>query len=336
MIHCLEMKVGYMRIIIGDVVEESKMVPPSTKCEEVYKIFDKTASIEGIVVCSNEQPIGLVMRTKFFEKLSTKYGHDLFMKRTIDLIMDPNFLMVDYTVPILEVSTLAMNRKQENLYDYVIVTKNDRLYGVVSIRDLIMKMSEVQIRIARYSNPLTGLPGNKAIDETLQEVLSFKRFSVFYIDIDSFKAFNDTYGFREGDEVIKETANIISETILTIPNEPSFVGHIGGDDFIAVIPHYQHITLCNSIISQFDHFIQKFYSEDELKKGYVYGVNRQGDFEQIPIISISVAVVQNKNYSYSSVGQLSKESAKLKKKCKAIKKSIFLSHEDLINRAIYF
>lgn len=329
------MKVGYMRIIIGDVVEEIKMVPPSTKCEEVYKIFDEKSSIEGIVVCSDEQPIGLVMRTKFFQKLSTKYGHDLFMKRTIDLIMDPNLLKVDYTVPLLEVSSLAMNRKQENLYDYVIVTKNDRLYGVVSIRDLIMKMSEVQIRIARYSNPLTGLPGNKAIDETLQEVLSYKKFSVFYLDIDSFKAFNDTYGFSQGDEVIKETANIISETILTIANEPSFVGHIGGDDFIAVIPHYEHIPLCNLIISQFDQFIQKFYSEEELKNGYVDGVNRQGEFEQIPILSISIAVVQNKDYSYFSVGQLSKESAKLKKKCKAIKKSVSLSHEDLRNKIIY-
>lgn len=322
---------GYMRIVIGDIVEENIIVPPSIKCEEVYKIFEETPSLEGIVVCTEEQPIGLVMKTKFFQKLSIKYGHDLFMKRTIDLIMDEDLLVVDESVPILEVSSMAMNRKQENLYDYVIVIRRGRIFGIVSIRDLIVKMSEMQIRIARYSNPLSGLPGNKAIDETLQEMLSYKRFSLFYLDIDSFKIFNDTYGFREGDEVIKETANIISETILTTANEPSFVGHIGGDDFIAVVPHYSHVPICNAIIAQFDHYIQRFYSEDESKSGYVFGVNRKGELEKFPIISLSIAVVQNKECSFKSVEELSKEAARLKRKCKAVMRSVFFNHEALQN-----
>ena len=98
------------------------------------------------------------------------------------------------------------------------------------------------------------------IDKTLQEVLSYKQFSVFYLDIDSFKIFNDTFGFREGDELIKETSTIISDTIRTPVNEPSFVGHIGGDDFIAVIPHFHYEALCKQIITRFDRSILRFYS----------------------------------------------------------------------------
>ena len=318
-----------MHSVIGDIAKKAKTVTPATKCEDVYSIFKEDSSLEGIVVGMNEQPIGLVMKTNFFQKLSTKYGFDLFMKRNIDLVMDHERLTVDYSVPITEVSALAMNRKQENLYDYVIVTKQNRMYGMVSIRELIMKLSEVQISIARYSNPLSGLPGNNVIEQTLEEVLSYSRFSVFYLDIDLFKVFNDTFGFSEGDKLIKETANIISDVILTTANEPSFVGHIGGDDFIAVVPHFHHETLCKEIITRFDHSILRFYSEEEIERGYIQAITRQGILENVPLVSISIAVVQNRYDSFTSVGQLSKEAAKLKKRCKAIKKSIFRTREDL-------
>ncbi|WP_394239457.1 GGDEF domain-containing protein [Niallia oryzisoli] len=314
-----------MSIMIGDIAEESIIVDPSTKCENVYSIFGEKSALEGIVVVSEERPIGLVMKTQFFQKLSTKYGFDLFMNRSIDLVMEEEFLIVDYSMPITDVSSLAMNRKQENIYDFVIVIKQDRMYGVVSIRELIIKLSELQIRIARYSNPLSGLPGNNVIEETLQNVLFYKQFSVFYIDIDSFKFFNDTFGFRVGDEIIKETADIISDTIQAASNEPSFVGHIGGDDFIAVVPHYDHEEICKEIISRFDHYILRFYTEEEIEKGYVHGMNRQGIYENVPLVSISIAVVQNKTNPIISIEQLSREAAKVKQRCKYTPKSTFLT-----------
>ncbi|QED46506.1 GGDEF domain-containing protein [Cytobacillus dafuensis] len=318
-----------MHIVIGDISKENKIVAPSTKCEVVYSIFNENPSLEGIVVCENDEPIGLVMRTQFFQKLSTKYGFDLFMKRTIELVMDQDLLTVDYSVPITEVSALAMNRKQENVYDYVIVTKQDRIFGIVSIRELIIKLSEIQINVARYSNPLSGLPGNILIEETLREVLTYKEFSVLYIDIDSFKFFNDTFGFSEGDELIKETANIITDIIYTTDSKPSFVGHIGGDDFIAVVPHYHHEDLCNAIISRFHQSILRYYSHEELNKGYIPAVTREGKLENVPLVTISIAVVQNKDCELITVGQISKEAAKVKSRCKTIKKSVFLTHEDM-------
>lgn len=323
------MEVIFLRTVVGDISKKNIIVSPETKCEVVYTIFNEQPSLEGIIVCSDEQPIGLVMRTHFYQKLSTKYGFDLFMKRTIDLVMDQDLLMVEYSVPITEVSALAMSRKQENLYDYVIVTKLNRIHGIVSIRELIMKLSEIQINIARYSNPLSGLPGNNVIEETLREVLTYERFSVFYIDIDSFKFFNDTFGFSTGDELIKKTAAIITEVISTGEHEPSFVGHIGGDDFIAVVPHYYHEVLCQDIITRFQQSIKQYYSEEELNSGYVQAVSRQGKLENVPLVTISIAVVQNKYNNISSVGQISQEAAKVKSKCKTMQESIFLSLEDL-------
>lgn len=317
-----------MDIVIGEIAKDSFIVSPSTKCEDVYTIFEKDSSIEGIVVCMNHKPVGLVMKTHFFQRLSTKYGFDLFMKRTIDLVMDKEILIVDYSLPLTEVSSLAMNRKLEHIYDIVIVTKENAFFGIVSIRELIMKLAEIQIRNARYSNPLTGLPGNNVIKETLQEVLTFNRFSVLYIDIDSFKAFNDTYGFSKGDELIKETALILSEVITTTENQPSFIGHIGGDDFIATIPHHHYGAICDNIIARFTDSLQIFYSQEDFEKGYVTGISRQGVFEKLPLASISIAIIQNKKRPITSLEQLSKESAKVKSYCKTIKNSIYLTLED--------
>ncbi|RFB13333.1 GGDEF domain-containing protein [Bacillus sp. HNG] len=317
-----------MDIVIGEIAKESFIVSPSTKCEEVYTIFEKETAIEGIVVCSDQKPVGLVMKTHFFQRLSIKYGFDLFMKRTIDLVMDQEILIVDYHLSLTEVSSLAMNRKLEHLYDVVIVTKGNALFGTVSIRELIMKLAEIQIRNARYSNPLTGLPGNNVIKETLIEVLTYKRFSVLYIDIDSFKAFNDTYGFSKGDELIKETAMILTDVVMTTENEPSFIGHIGGDDFIATIPHHHYQSICESIIAQFADSLKIFYTQDDLSKGYVSGVSRQGVFEKLPLASISIAVIQNSKRPITSLEQLSLESAKVKSYCKTTKNSIYLTLDD--------
>ncbi|RLL48266.1 GGDEF domain-containing protein [Oceanobacillus piezotolerans] len=321
-----------MHIVIGDIAREAITVTPTTRCEKVYSTFVEQPSIEGIVIVLEAQPIGLVMRTSFFQKLSTKYGFDLFMQRPIELVMDRELLTVDYTTALTEVSTLAMERKQESLYDYVIVTKQKQLYGVVSIRELIMKLSEVQINIAKYSNPLSGLPGNHIIDSTLEKVLGYQRYTVFYIDLDNFKEFNDTYGFKEGDELIKETANIIQNTITT--NSKHFVGHIGGDDFIAAVPHYLHEDICRLIISRFEQAILRFYRNEDIQRGYVKTLNRKGELENVPLVSISIAVIQNKHVSISSVDALSKEAAAVKMKCKATEGSVFLTLDD-IQKQIY-
>ena len=317
-----------MQSIIGDITKNCIIVTPDTKCEDVYSIFEEDALIEGIVVGTKDHPVGIVMKINFFQKLSTKYGFDLYMKRNIELVMDRKVLMVDYFASITEVSSLAMKRQLENIYDLIIVTKKGSLYGIVSIRELIIKLSEVQISIARYANPLSGLPGNNVIEETLKKVLTYERYSVLYLDIDSFKVFNDTFGFSEGDGLIKKTATIISETILTSENEPSFVGHIGGDDFIAVLPHYRHEEICREIITHFDTFILQFYTEEEINRGYTEAVTRKGILENVPLVSISIAVVQNRYDRFKSVGQLSKKAAKLKKRCKSIQQSAFITFEE--------
>jgi diguanylate cyclase (GGDEF)-like protein len=320
-----------MQVTIGEIAERVMFVTPSTKCEYVFTIFKETPDVEGVVVCLDNRPVGLVTKTKFYQKLSIQYGFDLFMKRTIDLVMISNPLVVDHSLPITEASAQAMDRTQEHLYDYVIVTKEDRLTGIVSIRNLLMKLAEEQISIARYSNPLTGLPGNFEIKNALKTAISYKKYTVFYIDINSFKTFNDTFGFKLGDEVIQKTAMILKNTFLGSDNSiQSFVGHIGGDDFIAIVPHHDYKEICKTILAKFEKYAHQFYSEEEHSQGYIKAISRMGILENIPLLGLSIAVVQNFNTSFQTIEELSKVAAHLKKRCKSLRRSVYLTIDEKV------
>jgi GGDEF domain-containing protein len=178
--------------LIGEIAEIVPTVDSHAPNQQINELFKQQLNCSGIVVVESDVPIGLVTRTNFYQKLGSLYGYNLYIGKSIDLLMDKETLVVDYETSIIEVSKLAMQRKEEQLYDYVIITKFGFYFGVVSISRLLMKFAEVQTQIASYLNPLTGLPGNRAIEEKLNDIYTRKEYSVLYLDIDHFKAYNDT------------------------------------------------------------------------------------------------------------------------------------------------
>jgi len=123
------------------------------------------------------------------------------------------------------------------------------------------------INTNRRVSPLTGLPGNVQIHAELKKRLSKKEeFAVLYFDLDNFKAYNDVYGFLKGDEIIKFTARTILKHIHECECESSFVGHIGGDDFIAIIDNDKYEEICQDIIAEFDAKVTEYFTEEDAKK----------------------------------------------------------------------
>jgi diguanylate cyclase (GGDEF)-like protein len=125
-----------------------------------------------------------------------------------------------------------------------------------------------------------------------KRLLNKETFAILYFDLDNFKAYNDVYGFSNGDEIIKFTANIITRHIHKILESENFVGHVGGDDFVAVISMTNYEDLCKEIIKDFDDNIYKYYSEEDIERGFVEVANRRGVIEQFPITAISIGVVK--------------------------------------------
>ena len=144
----------------------------------------------------------------------------------------------------------------------------------------------------RTVSPLTGLPGNVQIHAELKKrILRQEPFSVLYLDLDNFKAYNDVYGFLKGDGIIEFTAETIVNQVHSDKIENTFVGHIGGDDFVAIIPGTNCEKLCQNIISYFDRNVTKYFIPDDVEKGYIEVANRKGIIEQFPLTSISIGVV---------------------------------------------
>lgn len=170
----------------------------------------------------------------------------------------------------------------------------------------------------RRVSPLTGLPGNVQIHSELKKKLSKEEeFSVLYLDLDNFKAYNDVYGFLKGDKIIQYTADIIQDEI-HIDGGNGFVGHVGGDDFIAIVPYTDVENLCQRIIARFDKHIKSFFTEKDAEKGYIEIANRRGIIEKFPLTSISIAVVVADKNRFNNILEIGDVAAQVKHAVKTV------------------
>ena len=139
-----------------------------------------------------------------------------------------------------------------------------------------------------------------------------------YIDLDNFKAYNDLYGFLKGDEIIKFTARTILKNVNNLECNDSFVGHIGGDDFVAVIPKENYKRICEDIISEFDAEVLNYFNQKDSDRGYIEVANRKGIIEQFPITSISIGVVISEKDKFKNILEIGEVEAQVKHKAKVI------------------
>lgn len=163
--------------------------------------------------------------------------------------MDRNLLMIDISMMVEEASKVITDNSRMDIEDDFIITSGGKYKGIGKVVDLLKKITDLQIRNARHANPLTMLPGNVPIYEMIDQLLEEKKpFSIAYCDLDNFKPFNDCYGYKQGDEVIKKTAELFLENI-----DPrlDFVGHVGGDDFIIIFRSPDWERHCNKVLKQF-------------------------------------------------------------------------------------
>jgi len=308
-------------VFIGNLCVPAVSVNESVLICEAYEMLGKTPEAPGFCVTRDGEVKGVVTRDMVNSVVAGVYGYSLYSRQTIAAIMDTEFLMVEYKTPVNTVGRLAMSRPDNKVYDFITVVSEGKYRGIVTIKDLLNKTMEIEVTNATQLNPLTALPGNIPIEKALYGVLnSADKYCVIYFDIDNFKAYNDVYGFENGDRVIKELAQTI---IQTVP-ESDFVGHVGGDDFVAIVKHDEADDICESVLKQFDCCIATFYNEEDIHNGYIIAKNRLGYEEQFPLISLSIGGVSIWERRFSNIFELSAESSRVKKECKMIPGSAYM------------
>ncbi len=311
---------------IGSIAEPIRSVHLSTKCKDVEQVF-KQSDTEALCVLDKHYIQGIMTRSAFNQAMSGQYGHAVYSNREIGLIIDHQPLIVDFYTPIHKVAELAINRFGDKIYDAIIVKKGSFYYGLVAVKNLLQFAIEYERDYARELNPLTQLPGNKIIHRVLNDVLTYQgQYVVLYFDLDHFKAYNDVYGFDNGDKIIKMTSKLILEGIKAQDVINSFVGHIGGDDFVAVVSfkgEEELYQVVNEILGNFDQEILNYYNEKDQKLGYIQTEDRQGIVNQYPMVSLSAAGLYGDLHEIGTSDQLGKIMADIKKIAKKVKGSHF-------------
>ena len=192
--------------------------------------------------------------------------------------------------------------------EYFIKSPMDEEYIYYTIRNIIRLMTS-----NRKVSPLTGLPGNLQIQVELRKrLLRKEEFAILYFDLDNFKEYNDTYGFLKGDEVIKFTAKTILKVMNSYKVDNTFVGHIGGDDFVGIISDVDYEALCQDIIVKFDTNIKEYFNEEDILRGYLEVENRKGTIEQFPLTSLSIGVVRVSPDEYQNPLEIGEVGAQVK------------------------
>ena len=157
-----------------------------------------------------------------------------------------------------------------------------------------------------------------------KRLLNDEEFSMMYFDLDNFKSYNDLYGFFKGDEIIKFTAKVISRHIHCRECDSSFVGHIGGDDFVAIVSTTDCEIICQNIIAEFDKNIVNYYLEEDALRGYIEVENRKGILEQFPIVSITIGVVNVTKGRFNNILEIGEMGAGVKHLAKTIPGSTYV------------
>jgi len=234
-------------------------------------------------------------------------------------------------------NALIKGLKSDNVYGHlpvILVITADELAQGIDWQDypaddyLVRPFSEVDL-LARVSlclarahreidaNPLTGLPGNLTImREAERRIADGSPFVMACLDIDHFKAFNDKYGFTRGDEVLRMTARILVNAIRSLDSDDTHLGHVGGDDFVFMTPPDLIAPACQAVTRDFDRIVPNFYDEEDRRDGFIQTVDRRGNAQTFPLMTVSIAAVDTHTSRIAHVADLSARAAEVKRYAK--------------------
>ncbi len=311
---------------IGEI---SNVIAPfdiNHSCLEVKEFLEKN-NVEGTCILNQDEVVGLIMKNHLDATLSGQYGYSLYARKPVSKVMDYNCLTVDYFTPINIVAELAMSRHPSKIYDNIIITKGLKYWGIVSVIELLRQFLEMERNTALELNPLTGLPGNTLINKALSYAIDTNSPNVvLYIDLDNFKAYNDVYGFEKGDHVIQMTKDTIMTCIKGEHRFTHFIGHIGGDDFIAIIEcnYEEGKKICQQIIDFYNKKIKNYFNTEDQNRGYILARDRNKALKQFNLTTISIAGIFGPLNYFSSPEKLAQYMSTIKKKVKEIDKSSYI------------
>ena len=240
--------------------------------------------------------------------------------------MESPTLLVDGQLRLEQVSRLVTQKGRPRLTEEFVITKDGRYHGLGQTIDVLRLITEQQLQSAKHSNPLTLLPGNAALRSCIDRLIeNRKRFVVAYFDLDSFKPYNDVYGYAQGDQVILHLAGLLKNMFSA---RLDFVAHVGGDDFIVVMRSADWRERVNRIIQRFAATVANFYSPEHAAAGHISASDRDEKKQTYPLLTVSVAALDSQTTGAGSADAVAHLLAHVKKLAKQQPGNSFILRSD--------
>jgi diguanylate cyclase (GGDEF)-like protein len=316
-------------ICVGDIATYVVPLSAEDRIPEALERFNESPDLLCLPVLDRGQLCGLISRHRFMETHMVGrfgYGLNLNFYKNIKDILEEDYLEVAHSLSVEDVSRKIRLRDRLSIYDDICVTRSGKYIGTVAVSAILDAVTENSMMLARGANPLTGLPGNEYIQRKIAKMLSQSlHFDVCYIDLDSFKPFNDRHGFEMGDRVIKTVAELMVAALNRFEGQSfGFVGHIGGDDFILVTRPKNSLAVCQELIDRFAEKLPLFHSPEEVRDRAYTSLDRQGVRRQFDLLSLSIGIVSTEIHRIASFAEVSSIATDLKKRAKEIPGSIIV------------
>jgi len=228
-----------------------------------------------------------------------------------------------YLIPVIMITG---KKEQEDKITGIKSGADDYVTKPFELPELLARIEGVlwRTKVGKGSNPLTGLPGTPSIEhEISKRINSGSKYAVCYLDLDNFKAYNDKYGYEQGDKAITFTSKILIQAIAKEGNVDDFLGHIGGDDFIIVTTPERVEGICRLVIDNFDLNIPEFYAEEDRESGYIETIDRRGNPHSFPFMALSIGVSTNERRIFNSPLEVSAIATEMKQYAKTFTGSTY-------------
>lgn len=237
-------------------------------------------------------------------------------------------LKADPFTAIVPVTVLTSTHDPEAVEEWYRAGADEILSPLFAPTEQRARLDALRVRTERNVavHPSTRLPGTTEIEREIRRRLEVSdRFAVCYADLDHFKEFNDRYSYYDGDRVIFLLSRILHDVVRGLLGSSGFVGHIGGDDFIFVVPFEDHAPVCAEIVAVFDELIPLQYNDQDRRAGYFFGKDRRGQLHRVPLMTLSIGVVTNQHRKFSHPAEVSELATEMKSYAKSLPGSVFVA-----------
>jgi diguanylate cyclase (GGDEF)-like protein len=265
-------------------------VAPAASNDDVATIFLARPELHALAVADELRPVAIINRQQFMDHYATLYFREIFGKKSCLLHANMEPRLIERNHDIDELIGILTSQDQRYLSDGFIVIESGRYVGLGTGEQLVRSVTELRLEAARHANPLTFLPGNIPISLHLKRLLQSQgEFVACYIDMNSFKPFNDHYGYWHGDEMIRLLARL---TVAHSDPQRDFVGHVGGDDFLILFQSSDWRARCERIIGEFATQAAELYDAPARQAGGIHAEDRHGVMRFFPCTTVSIGAVE--------------------------------------------